>query len=196
MALDAQKRPCFASDRRTRLSHNCTPACVVGQAVSPVNPVTLSQARDPGNRAATESRKPSFRPPLERSGDPQISPTRPIFRPRSYRRCHPKMVEPLCLPAVGSISRAASVLPLPAFCDHLSIGATFSLGVQTGNPGVRCSAASPLFLGVKRKTPRQPCSDSSHRVQYLCAATYPIHLIASAEGIGLSFLGNGSEITK
>src|SRR5208282_2753821 len=78
MALDAQKRPCFASDRRNRLSHNCTPACVVGQAVSPVNPVTLSQARDPGNRAATESRKPSFRPPLERSGDPQISPTRLI----------------------------------------------------------------------------------------------------------------------
>ena len=44
------------------------------------NPVTLSQARDPGNRAATESRKPSFQPPLERSGDPQISPTRPIWR--------------------------------------------------------------------------------------------------------------------
>jgi len=76
MALDAQKRPCFASDRRNRLSHNCTPACIAGQAVSPVNPVTLSQARDPGNRAASESRKPSFRPPLERSGDPQISPTR------------------------------------------------------------------------------------------------------------------------
>jgi hypothetical protein len=80
MALDAQKRPCFASDRRNRLSHNCTPACVVGQAVSPVNPVTLSQARDPGNRAATESRKPRFRPPLERSGDPQISPTRPNMK--------------------------------------------------------------------------------------------------------------------
>jgi hypothetical protein len=48
----------------------------VSLAVSPVNPATLSQARDPGNRAATESRKPSFRPPLERSGDPQISPTR------------------------------------------------------------------------------------------------------------------------
>src|SRR5260370_13627825 len=76
MALDAQKRPCFASDRRNRLSHNCTPACIAGQAVSPVNPVTLSQARDPGNRAASESRKPSFRPPLERSGDPQISPKR------------------------------------------------------------------------------------------------------------------------
>jgi CheY-like chemotaxis protein len=81
MALDAQKSPCFASDRRNRLSHNCTPACVVGQAVSPVNPVTLSQARDPGNRAATESRKPSFRPPLQRSGDPQISPTRQIYLP-------------------------------------------------------------------------------------------------------------------
>jgi hypothetical protein len=79
MALDAQKKPCFASDRRNRLSHNCTPACVVGQAVSPVNPVKLSQARDPVNRAATGSRKPSFRPPLERSGNPQISPTRREF---------------------------------------------------------------------------------------------------------------------
>jgi hypothetical protein len=73
------KRPCFASDRRNHLSHNCTPACVVGQAVSPVNPVTLSQTRDPGDKAATESRKPSFRPPLKRSGDPQISPTRLSF---------------------------------------------------------------------------------------------------------------------
>jgi AraC-like DNA-binding protein len=41
MALDTKKRPRFASDRRNRLSHNCTPACVVGQAVSHVNPVTL-----------------------------------------------------------------------------------------------------------------------------------------------------------
>jgi hypothetical protein len=48
--------------------------------------VTLSQARDPGNRAATESRKPSFRPPLELSGDPQISPTRPLFKEPFDRR--------------------------------------------------------------------------------------------------------------
>jgi hypothetical protein len=83
LALDAQKRPCLASERRNRLSHNCTPACVVGRAVSPVNPVT--PARDPGNRAATESRKPSFRPPLERSRDPQISPTRQNMK-RGLRR--------------------------------------------------------------------------------------------------------------
>ena len=63
MALDAQKRPCSASDRRNRLSHNCTPACVVGQVVSPVNPVTPSQARDPGQTEPRQSRanRPSGR---------------------------------------------------------------------------------------------------------------------------------------
>lgn len=48
---------------------------------SPVIPVTFPHVHDPGNGAATESRKPSFRPPLERIGDPQISPTRRIYEP-------------------------------------------------------------------------------------------------------------------